>query len=91
MNQNVSLCSENIQITGICTEIGHPMDNTVFCDIYKACFSSSFSKYSALENERLFVIEPTHIERWIYMDSVPFIETFDIKKQEYILTKYKAV
>ena len=90
-NPNVALCAENIQITGICTEIGHPMDNDLFCNAYKTCFSGSFNRYSALKNERLFVVIPTHVERWIYMDSLPFIETYDIEKQEYILTKYEGV
>ena len=90
-NPNVALCTDNIQITGICKEIGHPLENSLFCSTYKACFSGSFTKYSTLKNERLFVVTPTYVERWIYMDSVPFIEIFVIEKQEYVLTKYEGV
>jgi len=87
-NPNVALCADNIQITGVCKELGHPMENALFCNVYKACFSGSFSMYSALKNERLFEVTPKHVERWKYIDSEPFIETFDIDKQEYTLTKY---
>ena len=30
-NPNVALCIDNLQIEGICEEIGHPLDNTAFC------------------------------------------------------------
>ena len=90
-NPHIALCAENIQIEGICTEIGHPMDNVWFCNTYKECFGSSFRKYSSLKNERLFVVTPIYVERWIYIDAVPFIETFDIENQEYKLIKYEGV
>ena len=90
-NPYIALCFENIQIEGICAEIGHPMDNALFCNVYKECFSSSFSKYSSLKNERLFVVTPTYVERWVYIDTVPFIETFYVEKEEYKLTKYEGV
>lgn len=89
-NPYVALCAENIQIEGICTEIGHPMDNALFCNLYKECFGGSFSRYSSLKNERLFVVTPTYVERWVYIDTVPFIEAFRVENQEYKLTKYEG-
>ena len=90
-NPYVALCTENIQIEGVCTEIGNPMDNTVFCNVYKECFSGSFKKYTLLKNERLFIVTPTFVERWLYIDTVPFIETFHIEAKEYKLSKYEGV
>ena len=90
-NPQVALCSENIQLEGVCKEIGHPRDNAAFCRIYQEVFTSSFNKYSFLENERLFVITPMYIERWKYMAGVPFIEVFDVENQEHKLTKYEGV
>ncbi|MBO5165358.1 MAG: pyridoxamine 5'-phosphate oxidase family protein [Lachnospiraceae bacterium] len=90
-NPQIALCADNIQIEGVCKEIGHPMDNAAFGSIYKECFCGSFNRYSSLKNERLFVVEPTYVERWIYIDGVPFMETFDVEKQEYKLTKYEGV
>ena len=87
-NPNVALCISNIQIEGVCEEIGHPMKDANFCNLYQEYFSSSFKKYSALENERLFVIRPTYIKRWIYIDGVPNIETWDIEKEDYKLVEY---
>lgn len=89
-NPQVALCADNIQIEGICEEIGHPMDNAKFCDIYKKCFAGSFNRYSSLRNERLFAVKPTLVERWLYIGGVPFMETFDIEKQEYKLIEYKG-
>lgn len=90
-NPQVALCTENIQIEGVCKEIGHPIANNSFCSIYKECFVSSFNRYSSLKNERLFVVKPTYVEQWIYMDNVPYIEIFDIENQKYELTKYESI
>ncbi len=90
-NNNVALCIDNIQIEGKCTEAGHPLDNAVFCDIYKECFKGSYDAYSMLSNERLFIVKPLYIERWIYADGVPYIETFNISTQQYRLDRYLGV
>lgn len=87
-NPQVALCINNIQIEGICKEIGDPMKNAIFCELYQECFNSSFKKYSALENERLFVIKPTYIERWLYINGEPGLETFDIEKKKVIFRTY---
>ena len=36
-NPQIALCADNIQIEGVCKEIGHPMDNAAFGSIYKEC------------------------------------------------------
>ena len=87
-NSNVALCIDNIQMEGTCREIGHPMEHDEFCNVYRHAFPSSYERYSKLQNERLFVITPTFIERWIYVDSVPYVETFDVMNEEYTLQKY---
>lgn len=90
-NHNVALCIDNIQIEGTCEEIGSPLRSAPFCGIFRECFKGSYDAYSSLKNERLFSIKPTYIERWIYEDGVPYIETFDIKTQEYKLSRYMGV
>lgn len=90
-NNNVALCIDNIQIEGRCTEAGHPLDNAAFCDIFQECFKSSYSAYSALSNERLFVVKPLYIERWIYNEGVPYIETFDMSAKQYGFVRYSGV
>ena len=90
-NPQVALCTENIQIEGICTEIGHPLEGCIFCNIYKECFGNSFIKYSSLNNERLFVVTPTYVEKWTYINTIPFLETFDVTRREYTLAKYEGV
>ncbi len=90
-NPNVALCIDNIQIEGVCKESGHPLKNDAFCSLFRECFKGSYDAYTSLENERLFAVTPTYIERWIYKDSVPYIETFDIKEQAYSIIKYNGV
>lgn len=90
-NHNVALCIDNIQIEGVCEEIGHPTQFTPFCDIFQECFKGSYNAYTSLKNERLFAVKPVYIERWIYKDGIPYIETFDIKTQEYKSSRYTGV
>lgn len=90
-NRNVALCIDNIQIEGICEEIGHPLNNASFCDRFLECFKGSYDAYTSLKNERLFAVKPTYIERWIYKEGVPYIEIFDIKAQSYKTSKYIGV
>ena len=90
-NHNVALCIDNIQIEGTCEEIGHPLQFAPFCDIFQECFKVSFDAYSSLKNERVFLIKPIYIERWIYEDGIPYIETFNVKEQEYKLSRYVGV
>lgn len=89
-NPYVALCIDNIQIEGVCKEIGHPMSNAQFCSEYEKNFSISFKMYSSLKNERLFEVSPRFVERWLYIDSVPFIETFDVENQVYKLSRYES-
>ncbi len=82
-NCNASLCTENVQIEGTCTEIGHPSCNQPFCNLYKEYYKGSYDRYTFLENERLFVLQPTYIQKWIYIDEIPYIEIYDFERQRY--------
>jgi uncharacterized pyridoxamine 5'-phosphate oxidase family protein len=87
-NPYVSLCFDNVQIEGRCVELGKPMDNFKFCELYKEYFISSYNKYTKLENERLFIVEPNYIQKWIYIDKKPLIEKFDFITEKYITETY---
>lgn len=82
-NPNAALCADNIQIEGICREIGRPQDNAEFCELYSKHFSASYELYSRLKNERLFAVSPTYIQRWIYEEGRPFVEIFDFQNKVY--------
>ena len=90
INQNVALCIDNIQIEGICEELGHPLDNPVFCSVFQECFKGSFDAYTSLKNERLFVVKPVYIERWIYKNGSPYIESFCFENNQYRFEKYSG-
>ena len=88
VNPNVALCFENIQIEGICKETGKPLENEKFCNLYKEVFRNSYENYSSLENERLFIINPVYIQKWIYENGEPYLEKFDFVKNTYKKEKY---
>ena len=90
-NNYVALCIDNIQIEGICEEIGHPLNNTAFCEGFRECFKNSYEAYTALKNERLFCVKPLYIERWKYQDNIPYIESFDMNTKQYDLKKYEGI
>lgn len=90
-NNNVALCIDNIQIEGMCEEKGHPLKNTDFCNVFQECFKGSYDAYSSLKDERLFSVAPTYIERWVYKNGMPYIETFDIKNQQYSFDIYLGI
>lgn len=90
-NPRVSLCVDNIQIEGYCEEIGAPLDNAEFLSAYKKYFPSSYARYSSLENECLFTVTPLFVEKWLYIDGVPYMEILDIAKKQYELKQYVGI
>ena len=87
-NPRVSLCIDNIQIEGYCEEAGAPLDNEEFVNAYKKCFFNSYTRYSSLQNECLFTVIPTFVERWLYIDGIPYMEILDIENNQYKLSRY---
>ena len=90
-NPHVALCIDNIQIEGLCNEVGTPIENEDFCNAYRDCFTNSFNRYTLLKNERLFAVTPTFIERWVYINGTPCVQIFDIENREYISKQYFGV
>lgn len=88
VNSKVALCLDNIQIEGICEDIGHPLDNEEFSSQFKCHFLSSFESYSQLENERLLIVKPTFIQRWNYVNGKPIIEQLYINEKKYHEQEY---
>ena len=83
-NPHVALCADNIQIEGYCQEEGIPACHAAFSSAFQAHFPGSYQRYSALQHERVFSVTPTFIERWLYIDGKPHIETFAIESALYI-------
>ncbi len=76
-NPNVALCVNDMQIQGVCTELGKPSDFPDFITAYRAGFPDAYKRYTNLPDERVFAVTPTYIERWRYLAGDPYIETFD--------------
>lgn len=75
-NSHVAVSIDNIQIQGICNEIGKPLakKNDFFAKRYEQHFKASFEKYTHMENEVLFEIIPTEIKLWEYKSGKPYQE-----------------
>ncbi len=67
------------------------MKNALFCNIFQECFKGSYDAYSSLNNERLFVVKPLYIERWIYNNVIPYIEIFGMIIRQYSFDQYLGV
>ncbi|MCM1115565.1 MAG: pyridoxamine 5'-phosphate oxidase family protein [Clostridium sp.] len=89
-NHYVSLCADNFSVEGICTCVGKPTDNKIFCEAFKSAYPKSFELYTFLDNEVLYVIEPAYIKRWIYDSGQPYIEIFNIVDNRYAKQKYEV-
>ncbi len=87
-NPNIALCIDNIQIEGVCKEVGKPFDNIKFVEVFKENYESSYKNYSNLIDEALFEISPSYIQRWLYIDRKPFIEKIDLDSKSYAIDKY---
>ena len=88
-NPNVALCIDNIQVEGIAKNIGKPLENKKFINLFKQYYKTSYEIYSFLENEILLEIEPTFIGVWTYKDFIPVrefynLETKEIKEESYL-------
>ncbi len=88
-NANAALCIDNIQIEGICEELGHPKECPDFCEVFAQRFSKSYAHYSGLPNERLFRFQPKRIECWIYEGDQALIEVLDVAHETYTRTPYE--
>ena len=89
-NDHVALCIDNIQIEGRCTELGRPREHAEFCRLYRESFPHTYERYTMLENERLFRVVPMYIERWLYVEGVPYQEIFETENKRYRLREYKG-
>lgn len=89
-NPRAALCADNVQIEGVCEEIGHPSQCAAFSEAYRTCFAGSYERYSNLTNERVFVLRPMAVQRWVYRGGEPFIEMFDAARRKYACCAYQG-
>ena len=92
INPNVALCIDNIQIEGIASDIGHPLDkdNIFFSVKFKASFRGAYYKYTSLSCERLIQVTPKFITLWEYDNGKPYRIFYDFAKREVHKEYYKC-
>lgn len=86
-NPHAALCVNNIQVEGVCKELGHPLspENEAIMNRYKELYAGSFDAYSHLASETLFEVTPTRIAVWRYDKGKPYQEFFDLDARTYTL------
>ena len=91
-NYNVAICYKNVQIEGVCKELGHPFEqqNKEVIDVFSNHFENSYKSYSHLENERLFEVMPTLISVWDYDDGEAYQEFYNFQKETYEKSFYQC-
>lgn len=82
-NPRAALCCGNVQIEGVCAQMGHPKENPRFSERYMARYPGSFRRYSGLPSERVFSLTPVKIKTWIYQEEKPYEECFDFAQKTY--------
>ena len=87
-NNHVALCIDNIQIEGLCKELCHPLEHETLKTLFQKYYPSSFEAYTSLPSERLFMIKPTFIQRWSYVNNIAVIEQLDIHQKKYTEEPY---
>lgn len=89
-NPQVALCINNIQIEGIASILGKPLDakNLFFAKLFEQYYKSSFDSYTALETEVLIQVDPTRITVWEYEEDMPIRIIFDLVNKEYLEEPY---
>ena len=90
-NPNVAICFENIQIEGIATNSGHSSleKNKWFRDTYKKVHPGSFEKFTHLENQVIFEIQPKLITLWKYEDNTSYRVFIDIPEKSAVKEIYQ--
>ena len=91
-NPNVALCFNEVEIKGLCHDIGNPNrnENKFFIERYKECFPSAYAKYTHLSNETIFEVKPILAKIWRYVDGYQRIEYIDFLKKDYRYEHYQV-
>lgn len=81
-NPNVAVCIGNMQIEGTAIHSGKPVDpeNAGFCEKYKQKHSHSFEMYAGVKTEIVFIVKPSFITLWKYINGKPCRDYFDVLK-----------
>ena len=81
-----ALAFDKYQVRGRCVSLGHPMqeDNREIYTLFAAQFPGASRKYSHLEQEKLFCLEPASVRIWRYTDAGAVIEELDLQAGSFI-------
>lgn len=87
-NDNVSLCADNIQITGKAKIIGKWTENEGTLLEYRKVHNNSYEKYRNVADEIVIEIKINTVKIWEYINQEPYTIEFDLTENNYVSTKY---
>ena len=88
-NPNVAISFKNVQIKGICHEIGKPTEHKFFLDTYKRCFPSAYRKYSNSPDERVYEISIKKITFWEYENNFAYRREYNQLDEQFVEEKFE--
>ena len=77
-NSNIAFAAGNMQIEATVKICGHPNENQLFLDKYKAKYPQYYSMYTDLPDEVLVVATPVKIALYKYIDGNPCVDVLSI-------------
>jgi len=77
-NSNVAFSVGNMQIEATAEIFGHPNDNQLFLDKYKAKYPQYHLMYTDMPDEVLVIASPMKITLYKYIDGKPCADVLDI-------------
>jgi hypothetical protein len=81
-NNNVALCYDRIQIEGIASLKGNPLDikNEVYAQIYRKQQPLYFEKFTKFKGMEIVEVEIKYIACWVKEESRYFLDHLDFEK-----------
>jgi hypothetical protein len=82
-NNKVALCHDRIQIEGIASIKGDPLDikNEVYAVLYKKQQPLYFEKFTKFKGMEIVEVEIKHITCWVKEESKYFLDHIDFEKE----------
>jgi len=81
-NSNVAFAAGNMQIEATAEIFGHPNENQLFLDMYKAKYPQYHSMYTDLPDEVLVIANPVKIALYKYIDGKPCADVLSITESK---------
>ena len=81
-NPNVAFAAGNMQIEAVARICGHPNENQLFIDKYKAKYPQYHTSYTDSPDEVLIIAMPTKFSFYKYIDGKPCVDVLNVAENK---------